>query len=900
MRIAPSRAEVVTRTRRVRRRLLNTGVGAMLLVVAFVAGAYAKWKNWDWAIARTVRGAVTAAPIYAESLVDAEPLENVRLDVKFKHLQQLEAKRAEALALGWLHADDDDFVPATLTVGAAAMPAKIRLKGDGLDHWQGDQWSFRVKVQGDERPFGMRVFSLQHPKSRWFLNEWAFLENLRREDILAVGYRFVNVSFNGADWGIFALEEHFDKMLLESQGRRAGVILAFEEPESFHADAQLRDTGGHVGTWFSHTRNQQIRVFSQSKVQADPVLRDQADEAVEMLRAFQEGRRSASEVFDIARLARFYALADLWRASHASFWCNLRYYYNPVTARLEPIGFDAMALWGDSEHPLIPARRDDYTDNASLRDPIVAAEYLKELRRVADPGYLTELKQQVSPQFDRWRLALQREFPNERRIQPQWDQLAARQAYLRRALNFERQVIAGVRREHGAMFVELRSIALLPVEVVGLRVGDHDIPAGNISTLLPAKEVAAERSAKAADSDAAASAPLVILQPQLPNQPIEVVTLRLCPIPASAESETLYVLTRFVGAELAHAQAVTAAPARRMHGARPNQPTIVEACARHPFLEQSDCDGHLTVRSGAWRVAGDLIMPAGTTLTIPAGTHLSFESGALLYTTGPLHLQGAPDAPVVLDAASGSWSGIIVLDSAERLRWQHAIIRDTASFARGGWMVTGGTTLYRSDASLTSVQFADSSAEDALNVIHAEVDFRDVEFSGCASDAFDGDFIIGTVDGAEFRDIRGDGLDVSGSELNVRNVVARRVVDKAVSVGERSRVAISGLDASTCGFALAAKDGSTATWNQGSARNTHIAVAAYVKKPEFGPAQSTAEGVQILDTPQAALVEIGCRVSVNGTPIAPQDVDVDALYASAPAKPRPGGNAAEPDHDADH
>ena len=43
----------------------------------------------------------------------------------------------------------------------------------------------------------------------------------------------------------------------------------------------------------------------------------------------------------------FLAIADLWGGWHVLRWHTLRFYGNPVTRKLEPIGFDANAaeMW---------------------------------------------------------------------------------------------------------------------------------------------------------------------------------------------------------------------------------------------------------------------------------------------------------------------------------------------------------------------------------------------------------------------------------------------------------------------------------------------------------------------------------------------------------------------------
>ena len=72
----------------------------------------------------------------------------------------------------------------------------------------------------DDKLFGMQVFSVQAPQTRGNLWEWLVLETARREDVLAPRSTFVNVVLNNNDVGVFYLEEHFRKELVESQGRR--------------------------------------------------------------------------------------------------------------------------------------------------------------------------------------------------------------------------------------------------------------------------------------------------------------------------------------------------------------------------------------------------------------------------------------------------------------------------------------------------------------------------------------------------------------------------------------------------------------------------------------------------------------------------------------------------------
>ena len=67
---------------------------------------------------------------------------------------------------------------------------------------------------GDETLFGMKQFSLHHPRERNYAYEWLFHQALKREGLLGLRYLFVDVTLNGTHLGVYALEEHFEKRLL--------------------------------------------------------------------------------------------------------------------------------------------------------------------------------------------------------------------------------------------------------------------------------------------------------------------------------------------------------------------------------------------------------------------------------------------------------------------------------------------------------------------------------------------------------------------------------------------------------------------------------------------------------------------------------------------------------------
>ena len=168
--------------------------------------------------AEKVFKAITLGPFrWMDSHIRGVDLPEVYIDIKFKHFRKLQEKRKESLQRGVLITAEGDYVPAKIRHEGRTVKVKIRLKGDWARNPNDKKMSFRVHV---DHLLGMRRFSLQNPKARIYDGD-LFFEAIKREGILAPRHSFVDLTVNGTKMGIMALEEHFSKELLESQGRRA-------------------------------------------------------------------------------------------------------------------------------------------------------------------------------------------------------------------------------------------------------------------------------------------------------------------------------------------------------------------------------------------------------------------------------------------------------------------------------------------------------------------------------------------------------------------------------------------------------------------------------------------------------------------------------------------------------
>ena len=810
---------------------------------------------------------VNASRRVVDNLLHPPELPTLAIDIKFKYLQALYARRAEALQVGFLIQEDGDMVPASIRIGDRTVPVRLRLKGDMLDHLRSDKWSFRIHTRDGQQILGLRRFSLQSPDTRGFQAELLFLETLRRYGVLAPSYRFVKVVVNGNDVGVMAMEEHFARELLERNGRKDGVILKFDESllwESRRAKGERNQRSG--GPFESHL-TAPIDAFQVARIlESEPMTR-QLEVGAGLLRAYVDGQLPASQAFDAELLGRYLAVAEAWEAWHAAVWPNMRFYLNPLTLRLEPIGFDADIREALGVGTTIFA--EGILADQMLDDPAVRAAFertLQEIRAAVDSGKLIEELRRI-------------EAPALRALRAEYIFLEGMDFDL-----FARRV-----RSLPVPPSEAPAPPPYPVHVLAEIVRDGARTYLGVANPLPEpvtiraiEWLDAAQTATPFEASSPLSLPLV-----LPPTPVNVRPHALLfdyqPDPGRGERKLRLTTTVAGSSEVKVAFARSGFPA--LHASPLPATSVAAARARHPFVSFDEDARLATVRQGRWTVDGSLVIPDGYALRIEPGTTLQFQPATALIAYGTTELRGTAQEPIVLEPASGDagWQGVVVHRALERSQWSYVTVRGTTGVVQDAWNLTGATTFYRSDVTMAHCTLTANQAEDALNIVHSDFALEDLTVSDTASDGFDSDFSTGRIVRGEFRNIGtgtgADAVDVSGSDVSVAGTRFNSITDKAISVGEGSTLRARDVQISGAGAGAVSKDGSTLTLSDAEIRAARVAgLMTYTKKPEFGPARLVAEHVRIAGTERQALAQSGTRLEIDGRPVPTQDLDVDGLY----------------------
>ncbi len=785
-------------------------------------------------------------------------------------LDKLDQKRRETLAKPGqiMMTEESDWVDASVVsqdgTGSIEASVRLRLKGDWLDHFDHPtKLSFRIVVRDSNYILGMKRFSIQHPKTRKFQLEKLFIDESHHWGILAPRYQFVEVRINDYRIGIMALEEHYSKELLESQRRRDGPIVTLDEDIMW----RQRDLNYRVNQAVIEGLNPEgshvvDRDFAVRQFQAPPEFSatPAAIQAQALYRNYIDGKTPPEQAFDLAQMARWWVLTNSWNACHAAEPHNRRFYYNPVTARLEPIAFDnylAPTMYRQRSEPcdrfvahhlmqndrfreavlefsrLLVGRYSDPLWTESFRRSQMAHLKILGLDSMSgEPVYVADLLENLASFLEKIQFN-----PGRREVNDQPNLFALNHP--------EAELISHMRAfwsvDASGATLELKNLTGHPIRDIeikhaGAAVSSHDF--------LP--------------SFRAHQGPHTALI-ELPGsyQPGNVITLEY-----QYQGEGYIVNAEHQFRHAAH----------RFNDARISFPEL-DAGVTIDAESQT-----VTVHGGHLPIAESVEMPPGWSLRLEPGSRIELMSGALLKIQGALQAVGEPDRPIEFsmsseqsDSGTGVWGGVLVTQAAETSLLRHTVwvgagasgVLAQRQDARG---LTGCLTFYESEVLIEDSRFVDAHCEDALNAVRTQVHMKRITILRPAADGFDCDFCFGIVEDSRFEDTGNDGVDVSGSNMSLAELYFEDIGDKAVSIGEKSEVLIEGINVAGATTGVASKDLSrVAVRNSRFSGISGSALIAYVKKGEYGGASIVSTGSIFQDVYALSARQLGSLIVIDNS-----------------------------------
>lgn len=768
---------------------------------------------------------------YIQGMLSSPP--QLFIDIEFEDYQKLAYQREVGLKTGSL--GDPDYVPAKATFGSESMDIKMKLKGLVGDHWVRDKkWSFRVKVKDDAAFMGMKIFSLQHPKTRDYMNEWFINQFYGDAGFVALRYGFIELIVNGESYGIYAVEEHPDKRLVENNYMREGPIFRFDT-HAFSGNINLEDV---------------FQLLPLDSYLSDKEVEDGTQQhkyyltAEALMKSFIKGDSSADKTFDVHKLSLLFAFADLFGMDHATSLHNILFYYNPVTAKIEPIARDTQMLKAldgliSSGYGVGDSEPQNSWYASVFNDEVFYREYVAWLEIISEPSYLDDFFLRHKVEADKNMDFLYRSFPFYQFI---WKPvLYENQKKIKQYLNPAKGFIATLNSDNLSEYklkIDVESVYPLPLEISGLIVDDM---------LIQPKEK-------------------MLIQPIDVDNVVSIVQAIEFDLPeglsvADVLAGDMFLNYSVLGSSFELVESIDPNPKYDSEIVILSGPKLKSDLGDFNFLY---VDGeNIILKGGNWVLDEPLVIPQGYTISNEGNFTLDLIDNARVISYSPFSLHSMSEVPVKFESSDGTGQGIAILET-EKNDFSGVQFINLDAPSDEYWMLSGAVTLYESDVIFDSCIFEDARSEDMLNVIRADVHIKDSFFKNSFSDSFDGDFVSGMIDNTIFIDCGNDCIDFSGSGMLISDVKVQGAGDKAVSAGEKSTLDIECLSVDGAELGIASKDLSMVKADSVTFHDVNLGLLAYQKKAEFGPGKLDIGSVCMENVTTSAVIEVGSELIVGG------------------------------------
>ena len=743
-----------------------------------------------------------------------------------------------------------DWVPAIINYNDEKYKVKIKLKGTMSDHWvHPTKWSFRIKILDNKSINGIKEFAIQHPKTRDYLNEWIFMKILEKEDLISHRLDFYEIILNGDSLGIYNFQEQFSKQLLENNHRKEGPIIGFdknlwidEANNYFGKDLSVNDLSESF--WRS-----QIKGINLNRLEIGSEEQLYFEKAVTLLESFRRGNSKADQVFNTEDLSKLMAIKALLGAMDFD-WRDIKFYYNPITSLLEPIGREVHAKtnsnnfwWVDD----VDEENEFFNDQKFLdllyEDKDFYEIYLKKLDYISKKDYIKNIINENSDEFDKYKNILSKNFPSALIFSEQNIELNRKR--IRDALN----PVQGIRvhfldYKNSKLYLKIGNLQRLPVEINALYLDNSKIIKPKERIIVSGKKTrkAVKFRTVIFDCEFIDSCSDLVIKKQLISYNV---------LGQREEKKEIISFWNNYDKDLLDQQL--------------NKQ--LSNISKKDFLVVNKEDKTISFKEGNLNISEKIIFPSDYKILIKEGTRINFKKNAHIISYSPIYFKGKKENPIVIQADfNQQGNSISVINAGSISKIKNVIFKNlSAPLTKNAKGITGAINFYQSDVEIDYVKFFNNAyGDDYLNIIRSNFSIKNSEFSNIVMDAFDSDFSKGVIENSYFNNINNDALDFSESEVDGKNLKIIEVRDKGISVGERSIIRLENVLIANTQSAFVSKDLSNLVCTKCFVKESNTTAAAYVKKGEYGPAKIEFYDLVVDNDFENIFVENKSLISIDG------------------------------------
>jgi hypothetical protein len=721
--------------------------------------------------------------------------EDVAINMKFKEYQIITNNRDRNIKEGHAVYAKSDWAKGniTFTGGESKLKAKFRLKGTMSDNWveSDGRWSFRVKLKGDQRYNGMKEFSLFTPSVGSGILEWLFQKVAKKEGLLTLRTKLVKLHLNGKYLGYYYLQEHYNKALVEGNKKREGPIVGYSKDrlvKLWYSDpAGLLSTNGFNTADIKLTGNYTKLKPSQKKI---------ASYALGMLERLRDKTSLPSEIIDVDMMAKLLAIRAIIASSDLD-WKDIKFYYNPLSARLEPIvreahaEYDLYDWWyrGTRSYNSIHVGYTTFED-LIFSDRLIYGKYIEYLRKYTDINILELVKKNNETEYSQIISAMALSNDGEKWL----ERVHTRKGKIRAAFAHPDPVSINLTKDKN---LNIRNYQSFPIVIKNIIVNGDKLYEDNIEFVAHGKI----NDEKYYDN--------------------------LLKIPLNdMKMDTIEVLYSLSGDGNISSYRV------RMYPTKSASKQDLDLYKKFFYIK----DNTLQNRESITVIDSSVITPKEMKVVFSPGSTLTFQSTGQLISPGGIHLDGNKDSRIKVNATHDAKNGgILVSESSNISTIKYTDFSNLKGVFVDNKLISGSVNFYKTRVIIKDSTFSSNYIkDDYINIVNSNFKLSNIVIDQSNADSIDIDFSQGSIEGAKIYNSGNDGLDFSGSEIKLSNILIENAKDKAISVGEGSKIEADSVTVNNSFIGVAVKDGSFFEANSSYLNNNKFDYVSFIKKPEYG------------------------------------------------------------------
>jgi len=762
---------------------------------------------------------------------------------------------------------------ADLRVGADEFSVKVKLHGDSSSHWRNNERSYKVKMNG---PYlnQMRRFNLILFEDRFLRGSTASIL-AKHFNLYNVKDEIVVLKINGVTQGIYYLQEAFDKNFLERN--KCSNCVTFKRSDDYWAGHVRMGDHGLIYDYSGHITPFDYDISSSTMSSTDLDHQFLNYKLDQLFTAVKEGdSKKIIELFDIDSLSSFEALRRIMGFTHDIEGDNLILVYSASTGkftivpqseeirkiRLNNGGIENfMNLNGKEFIPLF------YYINQNDNFRLLTNKKIYSLVTQENDVFIKEiedLNELITPYATSYNMKERSSNYAKFILNYEKDSIHKNMRILKENLEYNK-LYANVRTKQNTINFEIIPDSISALTLNSIKLNFSEPYFGKVDLVVKdefdqvlqrhkfffEKENLEAENGKGYEIDVLGKTNELLLMSTLDKE--------LFPKKKTYHLEYVFdKKVNLISSKINVLNVVTSQPLK-------DKDIHISIATENNYFDIGDADNFVketkdllfvyekdgfTLLPGEYILNEDIIVPRASNLLISSGTTIKIAEGKSFISLSPIIIKDKvivtaqnKNKPFGTFAFLGKPGDVCQIEGLDLSFGKEALVN--------GVYYSGGLSIHNCDTTIRNSKIHHNSADDGLNIKYGNVLLEGNVFSNNFADQVDLDFTEGAVLNNIFKNPgksgNGDGLDLSGSKMLVKQNIFTGFEDKALSIGEATTSLVIENSFEQNNISIAVKDASTVFVEGNIIEDSNIAINNYMKKPLFGGSETYDLGNQYLN-----------------------------------------------------